>query len=49
MQIISIKKKIIINYLKPYNCEQINDYYEIEIFTWNHIIVYKLFVFDRNT
>ena len=30
---------IIINCLKPYNCVQTNDYYWIEIITWNHIII----------
>ena len=41
--------RIIINYLKEYNCMQSNDYYLIEMVTWNHIIMYKLLVLDRNT
>ena len=40
--------RIIISYLKPYYYVQTNDYYQIEIITWNHIIVYKL-VLDRNS
>ena len=28
---------------------QTNDYYQIEIVTWNHIIVYELLVLDKNT
>ena len=31
--------KIIFNYLKPYNCMQTNDYYQIEIIDWNHMII----------
>ena len=30
---------IIINYLKPYNSGQTNDYYQLEILTWNHMII----------
>ena len=30
--------RIVISYMKPYNCVQTNDYYLIEIITWNHII-----------
>ena len=26
-------------YLKAYNYVQINDYYQIKIITWNHIII----------
>ena len=26
------------SYLKSKNCEQTNDYYQIELITWNHII-----------
>ena len=40
---------IIICYLKPYNYVQTNDYWWVEIVTWSFIIVYKSFVFDRNT
>ena len=39
---------IIFIYLKPYNCLLTNDYYQIEIVTWNHIIVYKLLIFHTN-
>ena len=38
---------IIITYLKVYNCVQTNDYYQIKIVPWNHIIVHEL-VLDRN-
>ena len=31
--------RIIISYSKPYNCVQINDYYQIEMITLNHIII----------
>ena len=31
---------MIISYLKLYNCVQINDFYQIEIITWNQIIIY---------
>ena len=31
--------RIIFNYLKSYNCVQTNDYYQIEIITWNYIMV----------
>ena len=41
--------RITISYLKPYNCEQTNDYHKIETTTWMYITVCKLFVFDRNT
>ena len=32
-----------------YNYVQTNSYYEIGIVAWNHIIVCKLLVLDRNT
>ena len=52
--------KIIISYLKPYNCGgkwllwNRNNYLKSWLFaldwnTWNYLIVYKLFVFDKNT
>ena len=41
--------KIVFNYLKQYKYFQTNDYYYEEIVTWNHIIIYKLFVLDWNT
>ena len=28
---------------------QTNDYYWVEIVTWNNLIVYRLLVLDRNT
>ena len=28
---------------------QTNDYHQIEIVSWNHIIMYKLLVLERNT
>ena len=31
--------KVIICYLKSYNCDQMNGYYWIEIITWNSIII----------
>ena len=53
LRIVSLSYKcllrIIISYLKPYNCMQTNEYYYIEIITWNHITMCKLFVLDRNT
>ena len=39
--------KIIITYLKPYNCVQTNDHYLIEIDAWNHTSVYRLLLCDR--
>ena len=39
---------VIVNYLKPYNFLETNDYYWIEILTWNHITVYKISVLDEN-
>ena len=36
-------------YLIPYNCVQTNDDSKIEVITWNHVIVYKLLVLNRNT
>ena len=30
-----------ITYLKPYNCLQTNDYYQIEVVTWNTIVSCK--------
>ena len=32
---------IIISYLKLFNCVQTNDYYQIEIITWNHTTTQK--------
>ena len=35
--------------LRPYNYVQTNNYcYCIGVVSWNHIIVYKLIVLDRN-
>ena len=31
--------RIIIIYLKPYYCLKTNEYYLIEIITWNHMII----------
>ena len=31
--------RIIISRLKPCNCVQTNDYYQIKIITWDHIII----------
>ena len=35
--------------MKTYNCLQTNGNYHIEIVTWSHKIVYKIFVFNMNT
>ena len=40
---------IIIGYLKAYNCVKIKDCHQIEIVTWNHIVMNKILVLDRNT
>ena len=31
--------RVIISYLKPYNCVQTNFYYRTETITWNQIII----------
>ena len=36
-------------YVKPYICVKISDYYEIGIVTWNQVIMHELFVLERNT
>ena len=43
VRFIPVRKK----YVKPYNCEQRNNYYKIGIVNLTHIIVYKL-VLNRN-
>ena len=41
---------ISIIYSKAYNCMKTNyHYHQKEIITWNHIIPYKSFIWDRNT